>query len=546
MRILRSARAAIVILAAVACGFGCTRAKSVPDSPAAESKIEKSAKPTAPRKSNIEHLYVLSFDAWGELQNPSERELAIEELRDNPEIERIIILSYGWANDGRAAYSTYRRIVNEMTANLPTEVARRKVAVIAVGWDSSQSGFRKLFNDLIPLPGIGDALAWLPDHVLFPISFWSKAAQADRIGYGGLRSALNQIFSIYEGKERHPEILLIGHSFGTRIVSGLMAGESGRLQPSAESFRAASYVRGAALLQPALVPRNLDRNADYPLLITMSSHDHAVGFMYPIANIPLNAYGFTLFESLIQKHLFDPVGKGIEKSTGMVTGVVTDVVTGAVTTVVPGARKPAEPEAIPAQSEDERSNESRLGRIERNGRRTGAELVALPLTLGFTAVATPIDYVFVQAWDFATHPFSHVMDSLAQIPVVEIPVAGLSAALHRDPPWGQRSKGIFTLGPLHEGLGRMPTPQLIQPIPLPVYSIEELSKMEKAPKGIFVADCSDIVKRGAFKVDLNNPLADFTVSWIDPIGAHSDFTNKGVMSLLSWLANGTPIDIPKK
>jgi hypothetical protein len=50
----------------------------------------------------------------------------------------------------------------------------------------------------------------------------AEAAQADRIGLGGLRTALNEIFSVYEDGGAHPEIYLIGHSFGTRIISGLM------------------------------------------------------------------------------------------------------------------------------------------------------------------------------------------------------------------------------------------------------------------------------------------------------------------------------------
>ena len=43
----------------------------------------------------VAHLYILTFNGGGELQNPGERDLAIRELSANDSIERIIIFSYG-------------------------------------------------------------------------------------------------------------------------------------------------------------------------------------------------------------------------------------------------------------------------------------------------------------------------------------------------------------------------------------------------------------------------------------------------------------------
>ena len=59
---------------------------------------------------------------------------------------------HGWGNDGEASYATYRRTLEEINASLPPDAPRAKVAVIGIGWDSSQTGFRKLFNDIMPLP----------------------------------------------------------------------------------------------------------------------------------------------------------------------------------------------------------------------------------------------------------------------------------------------------------------------------------------------------------------------------------------------------------
>ncbi len=271
------------------------------------------------RDSGIEHLYILNFNSWGELMSPGERDLAIEQLGRRSDIERIVIFSYGWGYDGESSYSDYRAMMREIEGNLPKDYEQPRVAVIGIGWDSSQTGFRKLFNAIIPLPGIANVLAWPLDTILFPISFWSKAAQADRIGLGGLRETLNQIFAVYEGADHHPDIYLIGHSFGTRIISGLMKDSMGPVRVGSIPFSAAPHVKGAVLFQPALVGGNLDLDAEYPILVTMSMHDHALGFLYPIANVPLNAVGFTLFEAIVQRALLEPVQRGVERTTSVVT-----------------------------------------------------------------------------------------------------------------------------------------------------------------------------------------------------------------------------------
>ena len=478
------------------------------------------------RDSGIQHLYILNFNSWGELMSPGERDLAIEQLGQFRDIERIVIFSYGWGHDGEASYSDYRAMMREMEGNLPEGYQQPRVAVIGIGWDSSQTGFRKLFNAIIPLPGIANALAWPLDTILFPISFWSKAAQADRIGFGGLRQTLNEIFAVYEGADPHPEIYLIGHSFGTRIISGLMKDSLGPVEVGSVPFNAAPHVKGAVLYQPALVGGNLDLAAEYPILITMSMHDHAMGFLYPIANVPLNAFGFSLFEALVQRSLLVPVQRGVETTTSTVTGVVTG----------PLRRPPqeAEPDEVAPEGPLE---ESTMQRTVRKGRRTLGEVIALPLNLVFTLVMLPIDYTYIQVRGLVTHPVDHVMDTLAQLPIVEIPVDGLGKLVGKEVPWGRRSKGFLTLGSIHDGLGRMATP-LVFGEPIPIYSPDQLNDLEGMPSGVFVIDASDIITEGSFGADLSNPLADYTLGWIDPLGAHSDYTDPESIALAAWLASG--------
>jgi hypothetical protein len=468
--------------------------------------------PAQQTTNRLPNLYILSFNRWGELKNPAELELAMVELEQQPGIERIIIFSYGWANDGEASYHTYSKLIEAIAAHAPTDRPRPSSAVIAVGWDSSQTGFRKLFNNVIPFPGIANAMAWLPDKLLFPISFWSKSAQADRIGFGGLRAALNRIFALYAETPNHPDVYLIGHSFGTRILSGLMTDQLGGVAVGGEPFIAAHHVRGAVLLQPALVSGNLDYQGGYPILVTMSRHDHANGFLYPIANIFLNSYGFTLFEALVQRRLLAAVEKGV--------GTVTDVVTAP----LPGT--PGAPEVV--------------GRTAHLGRRSVGELLAFPLTLGFTLIATPVGYAYVQVRGLVTRPVGHIMDTLAQIPIVEIPVEGLDRLLGREVLSGQRSKGLFTLGPVHDAVGRMVAPRMLGPDDPRVYGLAELSDVP--PAEVFAVDASEIVKQGIYGLDLGKSAVDFTIGWLDPIGAHSDYTNREVVRLMSYILN--PPDSP--
>jgi pimeloyl-ACP methyl ester carboxylesterase len=463
----------------------------------------------------VEHLYILSFDKWGVLTNPAELKYTIQQLSEDASVERIIILSYGWAHDGRQSYSTYRKIVDQLS---DPEKKLSNVAVIAVGWDSSQSGFRKLLGDIVPLPAIGEIIAWLPDKLLTGLSFWSKAAYADRIGYGGLRTALNEIFDIYNARDDHPDILMMGHSFGTRVISALLVDAKKSDDMKLEPFESVEHIAGVSLVQPALVSRNIDKDVQFPVMVTMSRHDRAVGFLYPLANLPVNTYGLTNIELFIQKRIYDRVEKEIERTTSKVTTILT-------------------------RDERKRKEESffRKSQTRKLSRRIIGETLALPINFLFSVAVIPVGYLYTQGHGLVTQPVTHIMDSLAQIPLVEIPVDGLSHALGREIPWGQRGKGVFMLGSMNEGMGRLVPPQLIGP-QVPIYSLPDISQMERPPNGVFVVDASDIIKRGAFGLDQSKPLVDYTLGWLDPLGAHSDYKNPEVLALLRWFANNDQKD----
>jgi hypothetical protein len=482
--------------------------------------------------SSFQGLYLLRFNRWGDLTNPTERDLAIAQLRANRQVERIVIISYGWANDAEASYAMYRSLLADIAGAAEPFDWPAHTAVIAVGWDSSQRGFRKLFNDLLPLPFVADTLAYVPDKLLFPLSFWSKAAMADRIGLGGLRIALNRIFSeAYPDAESHPDVLLIGHSFGTRIVSGLLQDRMGLLPVRREAFKAAPHVVGAILTQPAAVLWNLHERADYPILVTQSRHDHANGLLFPLANVVINAYSFTTFEGLLEYRVFEYVEDTVQRTAEGVGGIVT--------APLPGIEFPRRQPEL----EEEREEQRRLSRMRYLARRSLAELVAIPAAVGFTLLATPLAYAYTQIHGLVTHPVDHFMDTLAQLPVVEVPVYALDRALDREILWGSRAKGFFNLGSLHESIGRTVTPR-IYPRNLPrVYTPAELEQIatREGPcplptcQGVFAVDASTLIRLGTFRENLERPWVDFTIGWFDPIGAHIDYRNRDVVRLMGLL-----------
>jgi len=449
-------------------------------------------------------VVVLNFDEWGDLAR--REDLALAKLRlAEFDPERIIIMAYGWGNDGRMSESTYYQFARGIQRKRPADVVAQRVAVIGIGWDSSQSAIGQLLDNVIPFPGVANGIAWLPDKLVFPISFWSKGAQADRIGYGGVRVALNDLFSIWKDSPRHPDVFLLGHSFGTRIVSGLMNDHMAGVRVGGVPFEAADHVRGAVLLQPALPLGSLDHGAHYPLMVTMSSYDHANGALYPLANVFLNTFAFTIFESVVQRVFLQPIQHGVQETIGI-------------------------------ESDIEGEDTTILGQTVSAGRRTAGEFAALPLSLGLSLVILPIDYVYGQAQGIATRRLHHVMDTLAQIPGIQIGVAGLGRLLGREERWGQRSKGLFTIGPLHESVGRMVvTAMLGDSHHVPVMSRTEVESLQELPSDAFVVDASDIIRHGLFGLDLGNPLIGSTVGWIDLIGAHSDYGSQEVIDLMAMV-----------
>lgn len=81
-------------------------------------------------------VYLLSFNRWGDLLTPLERDLAARELAASPEVERIILLAYGWNNDRETAYESYLELLDGYEREAGREIDWSRTTVIAIGWDS--------------------------------------------------------------------------------------------------------------------------------------------------------------------------------------------------------------------------------------------------------------------------------------------------------------------------------------------------------------------------------------------------------------------------
>jgi hypothetical protein len=137
--------------------------------------------------------------------------------------------------------------------------------------------------------GLGDALHGIwngAKEALRQTTYWQMKNRAGTVGRTGLGPLLGRL------GPGGPRVHLVGHSFGARLVSYSLAG----LPAGPSPVRAVTLLQGAfshfAFSRP--LPFDAGRNGalgglldrvDGPLTICFSSHDMAVGTMYPLASL---------------------------------------------------------------------------------------------------------------------------------------------------------------------------------------------------------------------------------------------------------------------
>lgn len=466
--------------------------------PPLESRLKQSAD-FAP------HLFIFTFDRDGQLVNASELHRAIERLKSG-HIKKILVLSFGWANESIEASETYPAYIRGYLRKGAAPADPRELSpdekqklqdwmIIGVAWDSSLAGFSRLFADMIPSPLLGNALAMIPDIILFPLSYWSKSSLADRIGFGGLKDALEVLLDQGGAEDNLPNIYAIGHSFGGRVVSGLLQTRQGEV-PISETFYYLNRVKGALLIQPAQVSLNLPRggphpdpqaDSDFPVIVTQSRHDHGNGFLFPIGNLPLNSYTATATEGVFTE-LLGPCKRRTHLSDTK-KGVV--------------------------------------------------DILRIPASTVYTIISTPIAYVWEQVGQIRNRHINYIPDTLAQLPVAEIIVWGIDNGIMRSlgmPQfWGDKHKGALSMGSLNESSARLYSPPLFTTVQAETHSIEAFLKLERVSHNNIYVDVSDAVSEGIFGVSYSNPAMDFTLGWIDPVGSHFKYHNEAVYKIMDRL-----------
>jgi hypothetical protein len=133
---------------------------------------------------------------------------------------------------------------------------------------------------------------------LLQLSYWTMKKRARTIGEGGMNTFLKGMQSATSGSNMR--IHLMGHSFGTIVVSGMLGGPNaqGALSRPVDSL---ALVQGAVSLwcyAPAIPFREVlrkagpgyftrilaDKKVAGPIVTTRSRHDDAVGVFYPLAS----------------------------------------------------------------------------------------------------------------------------------------------------------------------------------------------------------------------------------------------------------------------
>jgi hypothetical protein len=126
------------------------------------------------------------------------------------------------------------------------------------------------------------------------LSYWTMKKRARTIGEGGMHVFLKNMQTATA--ENHTRIHLMGHSFGTIVVSGMLGGPdaAGKLPRPVDSV---ALVQGAVSLwcYAGKIPFDsagqgyfsrilADQKVRGPIVTTQSAHDNAVGVLYPLAS----------------------------------------------------------------------------------------------------------------------------------------------------------------------------------------------------------------------------------------------------------------------
>ncbi len=463
-----------------------------------------------------ENVHFLDFDPSGRLVDPKEAVAIADSIAQRAQKHTnrhsIVIMSLGW-NHSRDKimdeyhallkdYLTYKFMSSHAQAGKDiddTIAAERRrfsnqVDVIAISWDSAQGALRRTMNDMLPTPSFNCRVAFIPDQVLLPFSFWAKASLADSIGYGDLRSAVTSIIDkavCGKSPSSMPAVYLVGHSFGCRIVSGIVNENISiplrDLPP--HPFTHANLVEGIVLVQPAMAALTFPSRSKgvdgYTIAVTQSRHDYANGVLFPVGNTLLNSH-FSTFNTSLAAALGSKAMPGRQLELGPVGQAYTFVG-----------------------------------------------------SLYGTGIYAPLSYGYNQVFQIFHRNVQYPLDTLSQVPIVEIPINECGSLMQRGDPgkqeaWGSSHRGAFGFGIISESAGRAMTPRLTS------FSTPQATPLQEAIDDRFefrrgetqFIEASKTISHSFFlRRDLNKPWIRL-LGRLDPIGAHADYRKPEVYKLI--------------
>ena len=196
-----------------------------------------------------------------------------------------------------AALARFQTLMGELAGEPDAEAAAEDQGEQALLEDDPEEVFGR-FADAVPQPGeggaagLGDAFGRLwngAKEALRQLTYFEMKKRAGVVGKQGLGPLLGRLHQADPDLRVH----LLGHSFGARLVSFALAGLPGEagspvkslylLQGAFSHFAFADALpmdrsRGGAL-------KGMAARVDGPLVASFSTHDTAVGKLYPLASL---------------------------------------------------------------------------------------------------------------------------------------------------------------------------------------------------------------------------------------------------------------------
>jgi len=195
-------------------------------------------KPSLNCRSTQYKMAFIEFDEQGKLFDPQQDAVArklldLEKARATDGKVITVVYVHGWKNNAAEA----------LPGAKPKDVEKFQSALLELGYRAAQA---TAATGRKPVPIVGIYLAWRGKTLMGPnwftfASLWSRRNSANRIGDGpDLGAVVERIINLTNAGNDNSRVLLIGHSFGARVLEHAIESRQIKLY---EDARAGAVVR---------------------------------------------------------------------------------------------------------------------------------------------------------------------------------------------------------------------------------------------------------------------------------------------------------------